>query len=150
MSQCCQISQPGPREARQRCPENGLSYPPVSRQTILQHLAHPWRESLPEQTYYFCEDPDCTVVYFGADGSTLTEKDLRTSVGIKSQSPDAPVCYCFGVSRADALDDPDARAFVIEQTRLGMCACETRNPAGRCCLKDFPRAHQVPPKAIPD
>lgn len=25
---------------------------------------------------------------------------------------------------------------------LGLCSCETSNPSGRCCLKDFPRGEQ--------
>jgi hypothetical protein len=33
---------------------------------------------------------------------------------------------------------------VIEQTRLHNCACDVRNPSGRCCLKDFPKAEPLP------
>jgi len=40
---------------------------------------------------------------------------------------------------AVALADPGIRDFVVAQTRLGLCACDTRNPSGRCCLIDFPR-----------
>jgi hypothetical protein len=59
-------------------------------------------------------------------------------VGIKEAAADALLCYCYGVTRAVALSDTAARAFVVAQTRRGLCSCETSNPSGRCCLKDFP------------
>jgi hypothetical protein len=49
------------------------------------------------------------------------------------------LCYCFGVTKADARSDPGIKKFVMAQTKLGLCACEMRNPSGRCCLPDFPR-----------
>jgi len=29
------------------------------------------------------------------------------------------------------------KAFVVQQTKEGLCACEARNTSGRCCLADF-------------
>jgi len=139
MNHCCSSHESPPVQGRVNCPACGRACLPVPRRTIMQHLAHPWRYPLSEQTYHFCDDPDCSVVYFGADGSVLDSNRLRTPVGVKSRSDDAPLCHCFGISRAQAREEPAARAFVVEQTRLGLCACETRNPSGRCCLKDFPR-----------
>ncbi|MCK5920792.1 MAG: hypothetical protein KAG66_07615, partial [Methylococcales bacterium] len=49
----------------------------------------------------------------------------------------ALLCYCYGVTCQQALNNPDAKAFVLAQTKLKNCACDTRNPSGRCCLKDF-------------
>lgn len=80
----------------------------------------------------------CEIVYFGEDGSRILQAQLRTRVGSKQASGDALLCYCYGVTVDDARNDPAARDFVIAETRLGQCACETRNPSGRCCLKDFP------------
>jgi hypothetical protein len=28
---------------------------------------------------------------------------------------------------------------VMAQTKAGLCSCDTSNPSGRCCLKDFPK-----------
>lgn len=138
MSDCCSSrGETTPR--RHRCPRNGIEYAEVPVQTILHHLRRPWEWKEGMQRYYFCDDPACEVVYFGEDGSTLLRDDLRGTVGIKAPSPDAPLCYCFGISRQDAAAEPSLREFVVEKTRLGLCSCETRNPSGRCCLKDFPR-----------
>jgi hypothetical protein len=79
-------------------------------------------------------------VYFGADGSTIVRSQLRTRVGVKEAADDSLLCYCFGVGKADLQRDPAIRDFVVEQTKAGRCSCETSNPSGRCCLKDFPKA----------
>jgi len=64
---------------------------------------------------------------------------MRTPVGVKEASADTLLCYCFGVSKQDFQTDPATREFVVAQTKAGLCSCDTRNPSGRCCLKDFPK-----------
>lgn len=122
---------------RYRCPRNGRNYPQVPTTTILHHLRQPWQWAPTAENYYFCSDPECAVVYFGHDDSVLEQSALRTPVGLKDPAGEALICYCFGVSRSEATD-PTIKGFVQQQTRQGTCACRTRNPAGRCCLADFP------------
>lgn len=142
MSECCSSSNtPGqpPIVKKHRCPINGKEYSEVSSTTIIHHIKEPWNWDRKSQGYYFCEDPDCSVVYFGQDDSIIEVDALRTSVGIKQKSKESPVCYCFGVNRKEAATNSSAKAFVIENTKNNACACEIRNPSGRCCLKDFPK-----------
>lgn len=142
MTDCCTITagdNTPPRTAE--CPRNGRTYTGVERRTVLHHVHRPWARALAHQGYYFCDDPDCDVVYFGEDKTLLVRDDLRGKVGQKSQDPDKPVCYCFDINAADIQTEglhAQARAFVIEQTRNACCDCAVRNPSGRCCLKDFP------------
>lgn len=96
-----------------------------------------WRQTA--KRFFFCDDPSCDVVYFGDDGSTILKQQLRTGVGVKEAGDNALLCYCFGVSRRDFQLDPSTRDFVVVQTKTGLCSCDTRNPSGRCCLKDFPK-----------
>ena len=124
---------------RHRCPVNGQEYKAVSAKTILHHIKEPWSWEEKQQAYYFCEDPDCDVVYFGQDDSTINTAALRTAVGIKEKNKKAMLCYCFGISFSSAAKNPEIKQFVTDKTRNGLCACETRNPSGRCCLKDFPK-----------
>ena len=141
MSDCCKDSSCTVPPKKAACPLNGQLYPQVARKTLLHHLNKPWQLDIPEQAYYFCDSKDCEVVYFGADKRSFTQAELRTHVGQKSSHPERTLCYCFDVTAQDTetyRDEP--RAFVIEQTRNGSCDCEIRNPAGRCCLKDFPKA----------
>jgi hypothetical protein len=91
-----------------------------------------------QQGYYFCDDPDCEVVYFGEDDSVIKKSELRTIVGIKARQPYALTCYCFGVSNLNAQQHPAVRDFIVDKTKAGFCSCDTSNPSGHCCLKDFP------------
>lgn len=135
MASCC-----SPQASNKHiCPQNNKPYLEVPYSTVLQHIKQPWKAQLAEQNYYFCDDPDCTVVYFGEDDSTITQSELRTVVAIKEKhNTDALVCYCFDITRAQAQNNSSLKQYVIEQTKSKLCSCESRNPSGRCCLKDFP------------
>lgn len=111
----------------------------VSPKTIKHHIKEPWSWNEKHQGYYFCSDPDCSVVYFGQDDSVIEKKLVRTEIGVKENSENALVCYCFGVTKAQATISALARQFVLEETKQKECACETRNPSGKCCLSDFPK-----------
>jgi hypothetical protein len=140
MSDCC--SSPGVADVapgKHRCPADGREYGQVSVDTIKHHLHQSWNWKAKAQSYYFCDAPDCEVVYFGWDDSVIEKSALRTEVGVKLRTPDALVCYCYGVSYAQAAALPEAKAFVIAETRRKACACDTRNPSGKCCLASFPK-----------
>ena len=141
MSDCC--SQPcstqTPRN-RRRCPVNGKEYSEVPVKTVLHHIVEPWNWNEKSQSYFFCDDPECDVVYFGQDDSVIKKSGLRTVVGVKEKSGTFPICYCFGISMNQAATDPATRKFVAEKTRGHVCECEVRNPSGKCCLKDFPES----------
>jgi len=59
-------------------------------------------------------------------------------VGVKDKSDEAMVCYCYGATQADVVNENGIRDFVIRKTKGGECSCETSNPSGTCCLKYFP------------
>lgn len=140
MSDCCSPSNVKPAHPnRRRCPANGLEYPEVPARTILHQLRNPWQWQGKADRYFFCADPACEVAYFGDDASVILKSQLRSAAAVRETSDAALFCYCFGVSKADALRDPRIRDFVVRQTKLGLCSCDTSNPSGRCCLKDFPR-----------
>lgn len=145
MAACCSTTENKPANPKKRCcPENGISGTEVSAKTISHHIKEAWAWKNEGVRYFFCADPDCEVVYFGDDNSTITKSQLRTQVGIKEASDDTPACYCFGISKADAKNDPSIREYVMSQTKHAQCSCEVSNPSGRCCLKDFPRAPGQP------
>lgn len=139
MSECCtsnHISGYYPRS--HSCPVNGKNYSSVKLRTLLHHVSAPWKQALTEQGYYFCTDPDCDVVYFGQDNSVIGVSKVRTHIWQKFSSDDAKLCHCFGITKAQAIADYGIKAFVTEQVKKSLCSCETSNPSGRCCLKDFP------------
>jgi len=137
MSDCCTTTQDQQTPKRHACPENDQEYIKVPYQTILHHLKEPWNVALEEKAYYFCDDSECDVVYFGLDDTKIVKNQLRTKIGIKEASDDSLICYCFGVSKHEAKSNQQAKEFVIEKTKQKLCECNTLNPSGRCCLKDF-------------
>lgn len=139
MSDCCyQSKQVKKTPRKQACPVNHNDYVRVPLKTILHHTKAAWDLNLKEQAYYFCDDPGCDVVYFAEDGSVINKSELRTAISKKEKSSDVLVCHCFGVRMQDAIEKPEIKGFVKQQTKLGNCSCETSNPSGRCCLKCFP------------
>lgn len=139
MADCCSSSNcKTTHPNKHRCPVNGFEYTEVSPRIIAHHIKHSWQWDGKGRRYFFCDDPNCDVVYFGDDNSVILKSQLRTKVGVKDASEDALLCYCFGVSKADALNNPGIRDFVATKTKLELCSCDTSNPSGRCCLKSFP------------
>jgi NAD(P)H-nitrite reductase large subunit len=104
--------------------------------------------------YYFCDDSACDVVYFSADPAApiFRRDDLLVRVGVKEQSDPVQVCYCFGITRNDIEDEirRTGRSTIAERIRAevkaGRCACEVKNPSGKCCLGDVMRALQEAPR----
>lgn len=140
MSDCCSASNaPVAHPKKLRCPACGNQSAEVSATTMAHHLKLVWAWTNRDCRYFFCDAQACEIVYFGEDCTAVFKSEVRTAVGAKDASDAALLCYCFGVTRADARQDGRARAYVLAQTEQGKCACETANPSGRCCLKDFPR-----------
>lgn len=116
------------------CPVNGIFYKQVTIRTILHNIKQPWTRNLPEQAYYYCDDPCCDVVYFGEDKQIITSDEMR----LDNTTRENTVCFCFDVSKDNLKSDKKAcKAFVTQQTRQSACDCVIRNPSGRCCLKEF-------------
>ncbi len=140
---CCSPASDVAHPRKRRCPQCRGEHAEVAARTIAHHIAHPWNWSDQGLRYFFCETPECDVVYFGEDDSVILKSRLRSKVSAKETAGDTPVCYCFGVTRADVQSNPGIRDYVVSQTKRGLCSCDSSNPSGRCCLKDFPHDHEA-------
>lgn len=137
---CCDSTNKPPQ--RLACPVCQQSAEAVSTTTLLHQLTTPWRQSLSGRQYYFCQHPGCELVYFDSEGSRFDSEALRQPVGQKSTDESRKICYCFDIRHSDLAEAEAAkqcRDFVIEKTRSKLCSCETHNPSGCCCLRDFPK-----------
>ncbi len=141
---CCSTSH-SPPDTR-CCPVSEFRSQPVEWLTVAAVTAGlvPRR-----QTFWLCEDSDCDVVYFGEDGTLLGTSDVVTIPSFKgSPSQDDLVCYCFLYSRQDIEDElkasGDTTIFdrITAEVKAGNCACEVRNPSGKCCLGAVKRVIQ--------
>lgn len=98
-----------------------------------------------DREWFFCDLPDCDVVYFTNDGRTLDKGALKVRVGLKEKRAPRLVCYCFDHT-VESIREEIRRtrwstvvASIKEKIQAGECNCEVLNPKGRCCLGDVNR-----------
>lgn len=100
------------------------------------------------QNFWLCKDADCDAVYFGEDGHLVRIVDLRVVPGFKRKSRERPVCYCFDHRREDIEKELRSNGYttilerITAEVKAGNCACEVRNPSGKCCLGEVKQAEQ--------
>lgn len=62
----------------------------------------------------------------------------RRSPRSPPRSDSSPRYHCFGYTRARLTREGDAGvAFVSAEVNARRCACDLKNPSGRCCLGDL-------------
>lgn len=140
MHNCCYTGQETKQTVNvcKSCDKRGES---VSRQTIESLLCSQALLRLQLGDYLFDASPDCEVVYFSNECSSyFTKDDVRYRIGIKETEDPITICYCFGHTVESARSEilHSARSTVAEaitkEILAGKCACEVKNPSGRCCL----------------
>ncbi|ADW22560.1 hypothetical protein CSW37_10865 [Thermus scotoductus] len=117
------------------CPQNGRVGLEVPLKTVKNFLTGRALVRLnPASPHYLCQDPACPVVYYGEEG-VYTLGEVRFPIYDKGASL---VCYCFDWTREGLVEalgqGVDPVAQVEEGVRARRCACDQRNPRGRCCL----------------
>ena len=134
---CCTTIIASARDQNE-CPSCGQRGRPVAVATVQAQVAISLRE-LAAGGYHFCTTRRCPIVYFTAEGEALRHEQLRERVFQKEPAGTVLVCYCFRYS-VSALQhsEPTRRAAILADivagTQQDQCACELRNPQGRCCL----------------
>jgi hypothetical protein len=129
------------------CPGCGLVAHEVGRETVgaMASLEVPARV-LAQPVFRFCATPTCEVVYYAND-AVVERTMVRVPVHAKDSGLDVPLCYCFGHTRRSIANETaksgrsSAWAAITREIKAGHCACELKNPSGRCCLGDV-RAYE--------
>jgi len=140
---CCSTSVAG--SAPGDCPRCGTRGQRVDRLAVASLMSG---VVPPTQSYWLCRERECDTVYFGEDATVLTASDMNVSPGFKSKSPAALVCYCFQHRRGDieaellAEGRTSIPGRIAAEVKAGNCACEVRNPSGKCCLGEVQQATQ--------
>ena len=128
--------------------ECGTAGRPVEGLTIKAMLTVAALARYEHHAYRFCAEAQCSVVYFGEDGTVFTTSEVRERIWQKEPVGRRIVCYCFGENEADIaaeieqLGHSDAVDRVRAHIAAQRCACEIRNPRGACCLGDVIAAVQ--------
>ncbi len=114
------------------------------------------RSAVPESQHYFLEMPSCDVVYFTqVPPRYFFTSDLTVRVGSKVTEDPVPVCYCFEKTERMVIDDVLAHGRstifgeITAHVKANECACEVKNPAGRCCLGNVTKAIQKAQRLAP-
>ncbi len=148
MSDCCSVdAKTGTAPLVMVCPANGARSKQVDMLTV-KSLVRRLPPGMPNTQYYFCDSSECEVVYFPLDthAPLFRRGDLNVRVGAKETEEPIPVCYCFGFTRSDIENEvAETRSSTIAEqikteVKAGNCACEMKNPSGKCCLGDVTRA----------
>lgn len=147
MSDCCSVNaKDGTAPGVMACPVNGARSKQVDALTVKTLVRH-LRLGMPDTQYYFCDSPDCELVYFPLDSQapSFRRGDLIVRVGAKEIEDPLPICYCFGFTRQDIWDEirstekSTVAKRIAAEVEAGRCACEVKNPSGKCCLGDVTR-----------
>jgi len=119
-----------------RCPASGFEGKPVDWTTVAALTIGPVP---PRQDFRLCRDPECEVVYYGPAGAVIETGDLNVQPGF-GEGSDRLVCYCFLHREADIARELAERGTtgvydsIEREVQACNCACEVRNPSGKCCL----------------
>ncbi|MBW4839360.1 putative iron-sulfur cluster-binding metallochaperone [Brevibacillus nitrificans] len=136
---CCTASN-NTKVAITECPSCGGKGKTVQLITLKSLLKASALEIIePVNSYLFCSDSACSIVYFSGNHSqTFLENDLKVPVYQKNQGADVPVCYCFDWTRERLLQSVGTNQKPSDQIKVhvqaGRCGCEVNNPQGACCL----------------
>ena len=92
----------------------------------------------------FCPEPGCDVVYFELnDGARciFVKTELSVRVGVKETDDPIPVCYCWGYTKKEIIEDflQHGRSLIKDQINSNCdsapCPCNLKNPSGRGCSR---------------
>lgn len=155
MSDCCSVNPQAAAPLVKDCPECGNRAKQVEVLTVRSLVRHLPFEMVSAQ-YYFCEAPGCDVVYFPFDPAApvFHQADLLVRVGAKEEGNSGLTCYCFGVTRKAIREEIEqtGKSTVGErikaEVQAGNCACEVKNPTGKCCLGNVGRAAKETVRAL--
>jgi len=128
-----------PTQGNSICKTCGVKGAAVPAKTLRFHLKAPWNHPLPYLYYHFCGNPHCQVIYFDEKGVPLNKDKIKESSHFFAPNP--TLCHCFNITQSDIQNQAEPgtlKNYVIEQTKQKNCACEIKNPSGKCCLANFP------------
>lgn len=143
VAECCCSPSSSTTSVAPRCPATGTRGLAVEARTLRALLTSAALTTLTNGPHYFCPDPACDIVYFGVDGSSFRQEDVRATVWQKSSGQNRTICHCFGENEADIRREiaRTGRCGAVARVRAhiaaGRCACDLRNPRGACCLGEL-------------
>ena len=125
-----------PDQTVEYCPRCGSKGEPVASVTLKSHLTDAQFGQIADPGN-FCPSPQCLVAYFDGFERMILAADLKRPVYPKD--PDAPICACLGLTRAEIEEDVweggVARTkAILEHAKSPEACCLSMAANGRPCV----------------
>jgi hypothetical protein len=114
-----------PDQTADYCPRCGTKGEAVGSRTLAAYLSGEQRGRLADPAN-FCPSPQCPVAYFDGFERLVLATDLQRRAYPKDLG--APMCACFGLTRADI--EQDVREGVVTRTKALLE--KAKSPEARC------------------
>jgi len=114
-----------PDQTAAYCPRCGSKGESVGEAALRTYLSDRQRGEIAVPAN-FCPSPECHVAYFDSFERVILAVDLQRTVYPKD--PNAPLCACFGLTRADV--EQDVREGVVTRTKAVLE--KAKSPQARC------------------
>jgi hypothetical protein len=114
-----------PDQTADYCPRCGTKGEPVGKKILAAYLTDEQRGRIAEPGN-FCPSPTCPVAYFDAFERQVLAAELKRPAYPKD--PAAPICACFGLTRADI--EQDVQEGVVTRTKAALV--QAQSPQARC------------------
>jgi len=125
-----------PEQTADLCHRCGSQGEPVGSKTLTTYLTEVQLDGLAEPAS-FCPSPQCPVAYF--DG--LERLVLATALKLPAypKDPTAPICACFGLTRADIEQDVAEGVVtrtkaIVEKAKSPEARCQEMAANGQSCI----------------
>lgn len=143
MEECCTVNQ---KSSIPVCPRNQVKGKSVDLMTV-QAMVRDISIINNHENFYVCESSNCPVAYY-SEQTQIEENMLREKIFAKHPNTATQlVCYCFQHSVADIQTTPTQIVNSISfYVKAKQCACQFRNPKGKCCLGDVAKVAKASPK----
>lgn len=136
---CCSNSTP--KTVIPPCPNCKNKGVAVGHVTIASLVIPSIRKNLTKNDYFLCTDPDCETAYYCHDhNEVLSLAAIRIPLHYKKSAKIKYACYCNELTFPEAISTAKKTGFddwgkVVKAAKgkLRPCACEKKNPFGKCC-----------------
>lgn len=138
---CCSSQSSADKGVISKCPDCNAMGAPVKLKTV-KSLFNKSLFEISGKEYEFCSTSSCKVIYYDKSGEhKIIENDIHGRVYHKNVNDKTVIlCNCFNYTLGDILNDIDVNGEseiydkIAEGAKTGICACDIKNPEGKCCL----------------
>lgn len=136
-----------------RCNKCNTKGKAVEIDTVLNLCNDYVKNTIIDDKYYICINPECEVAYYSVTGREIEQDCLNTSINFKNKKNKNIVCYCRDIDLDDvylAVNKTNDYS-ILKITHLLLkddvaLNCLQHNPTGKDCTKEFIEAIEVAKK----